>query len=81
MWEALVEELEGSGSLLVDIGSDQENSFVIFGTMALRVKKETPFSIFGLRKMLMLAKSTRLFANFDAKIQWMIKSEVSISAS
>jgi hypothetical protein len=28
VWEALVEELEASGSLLVDIGSDQENSFV-----------------------------------------------------
>jgi hypothetical protein len=28
VWEALVEELEGSGSLLVDLGSDQENSFV-----------------------------------------------------
>jgi hypothetical protein len=51
VWEALVEELEGSGSLLVDLGSDQENSFVIFGTRALRVKTETPFfHIFGLRK-------------------------------
>jgi hypothetical protein len=43
VWEALVEELEGSGSLLVDLGSDQENSFVIFGTRALRVKMENAF--------------------------------------